>query len=518
MTGGTSLILTSVATRAGLGLVGSFVAKVSALFMFSGNLGIVNILFSLQSFAMYHFYHYKMPPQLGFTFQVANSQILSMESAEFGGNVAAKLAGGSVVDREKLNIMRDELRMMQKMSYVAIAAEAGQAYFFTYKGILRTFGKTGRDRLVRLSQGARKEFAAAASGHAPLKELVREKGLRAGVAEYWTVAKPALRHLRRVTVVRGGQGAATRLQKLLGTKLSQSFMKEKKPLREFFAATKERLEREAQDLVRVRNDYLAKQASKQIDSVAEADFSKFGAQARETIAGLKKQVELASREGRVTLLVEDGVAENAARFADGPGVLAWLNGVRKTKIEQLRKEASRFEALMKRLDETPGSGVAGETETAAFFRTLGPEEFGILRKRIQYSEGLLPRPLRRSVIRDFKDYDYLMDDWRMADELTRATHRMAIRELPDILVGADGVWKAEDFKRQPDGTWIATRIEKDERGRPISSSRVEHQLNTDDFYEHPERYLETSILLYRKSDEGTAWRNSSTAAGAKNPK
>jgi hypothetical protein len=513
-TGGSSLIFASVATRAGMSLFGSFVAKFSALFLFSGNLSLLNIVFSLQSVAMYHFYHYKMPPQLGFTFQVANSQILGMESAGFGGNVATKLANGSVADREKLNALRSEMRMMQIMSYGVVAAEFGQAYFFTFKGLQRTFGKTGRMKLARLSQGSQAELAAVA-GHAPLKELVRKKGLRAGVAEYWAATKPALRHLRRVTVVGGGQGSATRLQKFLGTKLSQSFMKEKKPLREFFAGTKERLEREAQELIRVRNDYLSKQTSKQLDSVAPGDFSKFGKSAETTIADLRKQIDIAAQEGRATLVVEEGLADNASKLANGAGVHAWLNGVRKGKIEKLQKEAARFGEMMKQLDEMPVSEIAGEAETARFFRSLGPDDFGMLRKRIQYSEGLLPRSLRRSVIKDFKAYDYLMDDWKIADEFTRATQKMLIRGLPDILVAADGtVWKAEEFKRQPDGTWVATRVEKDEQGRPISSSRMEHKIDAEDFYVHPERYLETSILLYKKSDEGTAWKASENRAAA----
>jgi hypothetical protein len=212
--------------------------------------------------------------------------------------------------------------------------------------------------------------------------------------------------------------------------------------------------------------------------------------------------------------VDTRLAENAAKMPNGDGVLAWMNGIRKGKIDRLEKESARLAAMMKQIDELP-AGAAGEAETAKFFRSLSADDFGMLRKRIQYSEGLLPRSLRKSVLADFRAYDYLKDDWKIADEFTRAFQRWAVRELPDIIIGADGtLWKAEDFKRQADGTYVATRIEKDEQGRPIHSSRMEYKIDPEDFYQRPQDYLEGTFLLQKKSDEGVRWKRGEPGVAA----
>jgi hypothetical protein len=463
-----------------------------------------------------------------------------MESEGLGGHVAPKLAGANLVDREKLNTLRDELHSMQTMSNVAIVAEVVTGYFFTWKGLLKTIGYTGRVRVEKLAEGSNRELVKKL-GTESLKSLIQKnkaagmgtsEAVRKAVAEYWPRAKEALKNARRMTVVAGNHAAAQTLVELLGTKLSRTFMKDKKPLREFFVATKERLEREAETELRIIGNYQLSQVSKGIDD----GLSVFGKDAEKTaevvrrmneatakqVADLKRGQRAANKEGRVTLAVDRNVVANAERLPVGDRMQLWLKGFRKGKYERAKREAAFFESLIKKLDAAPVSKVAGETETAAFFRSLEPDDFGLLRKHIQYSHGALPRKLRRSVVSvfgfiepdDFKRFEYLMNDWKMRDEFAIAYSRLGMRELHDLIIDEQGnVWAAHEFKRQPDGTYRAQKfrtnekgeVVRDEKGRPVGVVS-DYTVDPEHFYEHPEEYLDGTLLLQKKGEEGISWK------------
>jgi hypothetical protein len=165
-------------------LLGTF-AKV-LLLLSTGNLSPVTIMFSLQSFLMASVFCYQLPPQADYAFQVANSTV--------------KVDKVQLANREKNLSSLEEVAQSRLWARFGVAMEFVQFGAFTAPGIYRTLGFKGSKMIAGLTEGVDATLAERVAQKS-LRDLIHEKGVTEGVAEYSKTIGTALKNLDRASSV-----------------------------------------------------------------------------------------------------------------------------------------------------------------------------------------------------------------------------------------------------------------------------------------------------------------------------
>ncbi len=186
------------AVSASGGLAGFLIAQLS------GNALWLNLLFSVQTISMLNVYCFKLPPQMQYQFDVANSHI---------GYFAE-----SVGDRKSVDRMRDEIHTMRNMAIFGAVADAAGHAAFTVPYIMEKIGVRGQLKLARLADRTGENLAQEIS--APrLQDFIREHGLRNGITKYARSAAQSLKEADRLRAV-SAQVSASELKEILIKKLA----------------------------------------------------------------------------------------------------------------------------------------------------------------------------------------------------------------------------------------------------------------------------------------------------------
>lgn len=197
---GLSAIFANIGAAVGAsgGLAGFLIAQLT------GNALWLNLLFSVQTIAMLNVYCFKLPPQMQYQFDVANSHI---------GYFAE-----SVGDRKAADRMRDEIHTMRTMSVVGAVADAAGHVAFTVPYIMEKLGVRGQLKLARLADRTAEDLAQDVA--APrLQDFIREHGLRDGITNYARSAARSIQEAGRLRAV-SSQATASELREILVKKLA----------------------------------------------------------------------------------------------------------------------------------------------------------------------------------------------------------------------------------------------------------------------------------------------------------
>jgi hypothetical protein len=172
-------------------MIGAF-AKISML-LAVGNASPLMVLFTTQSILMGSVFCYQLPPQLDYAFQVTNSQITSDRVL--------------LANREKLQNTREELTSSRMWARFAVGMEVFQLGVFTAPGVYRTLGFKGTRLIGKLTKDIDPELAKRIANES-LDKLVKENGVRKGLALYSERIKVAIQNLDRASAVKEGAKAS----------------------------------------------------------------------------------------------------------------------------------------------------------------------------------------------------------------------------------------------------------------------------------------------------------------------
>lgn len=538
VSGATSAVVATAATvtaqalarKFAIGLA-KFLFKWLVVFQFTGNGGAVTLLFSFQSYMMIHTFNYKMPVQMGFTYELANSRIQNMQKM-------GRLAGVSTVDRERMNQARSELTSgfgQSSMGYMAAAGEVLQMAAFTLPGIFRTIGVTGQKVFARaVASSTAKEMKAV--GTKTLPELIKEKGFSKGVAEYWQKAGAALRTGERIAVVQGTEKAKETLEVMLGNRLANEVLKDRKVLKNFYTAMKDEKLAEAARLLGLRDEKLAKALAKQLETSTMKDAGKIDALIAEKmktttitemlahlqtsplsdLKAIEKDiddaiaplVETALKDGadEAAVLVYQRKTEEALlrrAFGDDLKTAAEIEVGKahgagwsqrqletaalalKAKAETILSEAAVLDKYLQNLEKTApikGIPVQGESETAEFIRSWSSSDYVMhekfFKKKLLIFERntyeLFDKETLKGIRKAFKDNEYLMTDWKRAKNARARAIGRLYREgvnqfYVDSTTGELGKLDYQDFQDNPEDYVVNTiRIPKPQEKGPAA--------------------------------------------------
>lgn len=432
---------------------------------FTGNFGAISLIFSFQSYLMISTYHFKMPPQMGFTYQLANSRIQSMKEGRF--------AGGSVVERERMNQAREELKGQQTMAIVAGVGELAAFGIFTAPGVLRTVGLHGQKVFARAA--ASSPELAETVGTKSLPQLIKEKGLRKGMAEYWEKAGVALRAMDRVAVVKGTESGKETLELMLGNRLSHELLKDRATLKKFYQMMRNEKLTEAKRLLGVSDEKLLKAAAKQLADTPLINFQAIQQQVDEAVAPIvRKALAEGHDEAMVVVWKQDYEKQLFAAKVDElsrPG-----RSQRRLEAEALAKRAKAQTAMsdvavldkyLENLEKLPP--VAGKPENADFIASWSTSDFELHRsffeKKAFFFEkntyDLFDKATRKGIRKAYKDFAYLTEDWSRAKNARAAAIGRAFREgTTDLYINSstgefDKIY-AKDLEENPEDYVVNT--------------------------------------------------------------
>lgn len=435
-----------------------------------GNVGPVTLIFSFQTFLMVHTHTYKLPPQLNFTYQVANSRFQDLS--------LPRIAGRPFSNREEMKKLHDENAVgtfnQQNVAYASIAGEVLQLHF-AIGSIRKGLGYLGRRAFVDLSRGSSAELKVAV-GSGGLRDLVREKGMSAGSKEYLSKVKTAVRGMSRISAVKGTDAAKAGLSTLLGERLGQ-VVKNKSVLKTIYennalemahglTSAKEELASFFPQL-KGNSDALTGEMTELYDmlEIVRHNLLKDGKIAQHrgyaTVVVSRKYNEFLRAQRKLGKNI--GVFKTARKKNIAALVLA-------SKIDAMKAEGRMYAKLLKSLDDVPA--VAGESETTAFFRSLSPSDLemhrGIFNTRTVVSDPATGKAFYAPVVdsqglkaiqKHYKDFDYLIADWNIANPRAKAVGGLMKTGRPDFFVGDDfnfGALDSEDFKRNPQNYRVYT--------------------------------------------------------------
>ncbi|MBS1962566.1 MAG: hypothetical protein JST04_10140 [Bdellovibrionales bacterium] len=165
-------------------IFGTFGSLVMTLFI--GNLSPIAILFTTQSILMASVYCFQLPPQTDYAFQVANSQI--------------RVDQVYIANREKLHEQREELLTNRAWARFGVVMEVFQFSAFTAPGVWKTLGMKGVSKFGKLTEGVDAAVVAKVKGDT-LPSLIKEHGLKKGLALYSEKLMLAAKTVKRVSVV-----------------------------------------------------------------------------------------------------------------------------------------------------------------------------------------------------------------------------------------------------------------------------------------------------------------------------
>lgn len=424
---------------------------------FTGNLGVISLVFSFQSYLMVSTYHFKMPPQMGFTYQLANSRIQNMEKGRF--------AGVSSVDRERMNQARQELTGQQFAATLAAVGEIAQFGIFTSPGVLRTFGLSGQKAFARMAASSTsKEIDAV--GTKSLRGLIKEKGFSDGVSEYWKKAGVAVRSMERVAVVKGKNSAKEGLEVMLGNRLANELLKDRATLKKFYQM--------------MRKEKIAE--AKLLMGFAETSLTGFHAIQQEIDALVGPLARKALAEGRDEALVivwkQDYEKQLLHQMKSAKGEelskLGWSQRrietaalAKAAKAQTALTDAAILERYLENLEKTVP--VSGESGTAAFIRSWSPSDFEMHRtffdkKYFVFEKntyGLFDKATRKGIRKAYKDFNYLTEDWNRAKNARAQAIGRLYREgaIPAYINSESGEFDKiylKDFDESPEEYVITT--------------------------------------------------------------
>jgi hypothetical protein len=422
--------------------------------------GMVTLIFTLQSVMMVSTYHFMLPPQMGFTFELANSRIWNMENGQF--------ANMPMVDQEKLKKAIDELNSQQKMATLQLLGEGVQFRFFTIPGLKRTLGIVGQKDMIRIAANSSSEVVGKTADRS-LAKLIEEKGTYEGMKE-WKLARFTFHGLERATSIQGTKAAAEGLRTLFGDSLAHAIPK-KATLLEVYEGVL------AEEKAVVENlDRFAK------SKVAEAEIFRLGSersieitQRIDALSVVRKTMAQAVREHEdqafATVVVSKEYEATLARLriVDDAIWQATLGGDKRMQGAALYAIAAR-ETAQKRVEVTSrlirnlkaSPTIAGEAETASHFREmsksavdtnlildiLSPKKF-----MWRMKNKFLPSEVGAAVKRYAKDFDYLKEDHAKAAAWAKAIGSVVRTGQADLAINANGEvgsFDAADFQAHPE--------------------------------------------------------------------
>jgi hypothetical protein len=522
LTGGTSMLLTIAAGQLTWGIA----VKALASFLI-GNLGI-NAIFLVQAILMIQVNFIMLPPQMGFAYQVANSQIQNMEMGRPVGTsamTATKFANVSLADRERLSQMREELLGAQTSTLIQVGMEAMQARVFTYPGIRKTLAISGQKFFRRMVAGAADKGIYESIRTKTFREVLKANNgnWRAAVKEYWPEAWVAIRTFERKAIIKGGEDAKQGLESLAATRLANDVFKDKSMLRRFYQGTRDRMITAAKATFEEGSDAALVKVAKEY----KVDLGELRKEFDDTLLDLRKDMaKTGALDEQITVVLDDAGSPLQRQALNkmlegGRGESIW-NGIVSTKKgiaaqRYLLDSAEIDKALNDLAKDIPTQ--AGESEAAAFLRSRTPTEFGRLRQFLKDDDVTFWKEIRgknpekqileasehKAANKVFKDLDYLEEDWKRADRVIQARRRFAKTGHPDIYVGTDGtVFGPADFIRGPDGRMMGRKVipalievvngvEVQTRGEIVKE--VKFEIDPEEFYLHPDRYTSGELLL-----------------------
>lgn len=435
-----------------------------------GNVSPLMMVFSLQTYLLLDTHAYRLPPQLNFTYQVANSRFQDL--------TLPKIASRPFTDRVGMKKLHDENAVgvfsQRNVAYMSIAGEVFQ-FHFAVSSIRKGLGYVGRRAFFRLSASSSEELRAAV-GSGGLRDLVREKGVKAGTAEYLSKAKTMVTGLSRITSVKGTLQAKAGLSQMLGERLG-TVVKDKSVLRTMyqtkFQETFHGLEYAKQELASFfphlkGNPEALTDEMKDLYDLLEI-----------VRHNLKNDGKITQGRGYATVVVSRKYDEFLrAQSKLGKNIELFRNTRKKnvaalvlaSKIDAAKAEGRMYSKLLKNIDQVPS--VPGESETTAFFRSLSPSDMemhrNIFNARTQFVDlatgktayaPILDKLQIKAIQKHYKDFDYLMEDWKIANPRAKAVGGLMRTGRPDFYVGDDqnlGQLNAADFSANPQNYRVYT--------------------------------------------------------------
>lgn len=485
------VIATIVTGGGALALTGNFFVGV-ARFIFlqmTGNFGIVTLIFSFQTYLMVSTYHFAMPPQMTFSFQVANSRIQNMETGRF--------AGASMADREKLSTLREELNSMRFFTNIAIVGEIAQFAGFSIPGMMRTFGLTGSKKIMRLGSASSPAVVAAVKTES-LAKLVREKGFVAGVKEYWKEAGPALRDMRRMNKVKStktfaeGTAVIKALHEMLSDKIS-SFFKSKDEVRKFYTVLREMKVKEAKLLFGQSDELYLKSLTKQMEA-KPIDMVAIKAQVDEATKELRAKLVAQAKTGKLTDFDEEIIIVTSKRWEDeliteagkqvpmGSSRAEAKAATLATKGHAFHKEVARIDEILAGLDEAVES--PGRSDLQNFFKNhLTISDLEKHKKYFKENRSSLPEGVRKQIRQAYKDLDYLQEDWSKVTPDAKAIGQFFRTGKVHLYIDENGVVGAYDPKEYAKN--------------PAKYGGVGARWDPDEYIKNPEKFSVGSLPIVR---------------------
>jgi hypothetical protein len=430
-----------------------------AFWMLTSNVGPVMLLFSLQSYLMISTYHFKLPPQLDYTYQLANSRVQNMGLGKF--------AGRGLVDRGKMDKANEELSSQQTWAIVGGLGEVMNAAFI-YHEVRATVGLAGRAKLNRLFSDS--EFAT--------REAAESKSLRGLIAEKGSVVDGAKEYLKDVSLKRIFQA---RIPVVKGTKEAKDAI---------YTALRDRLGKMAgevnlnglletelqaeRDRIALIEHVLGWRYTKKYARVQSLgrEFKQVSELHRE-IAQLEAILRMADDEskGFITIVIEkkwakthlaeDGIVDFLKSTATFTGKRRWRAMIAlAAEMRGPRYKIRMYEKMLAKL-----KGPASETrligktsEEVNFFANASIDELDEAREMLSSSEFIAPK-VRKQITQAYSDADYLHEDWREAYKPMQAFTRLLGSGNPDRYYdqnGDEATLNLIDFRENPEDYEVLT--------------------------------------------------------------
>jgi hypothetical protein len=430
-----------------------------------GDLSPLMMVFSFQTYLMGHTYHYRLPPQLDFSYQVANSRIQNMSLP----NVLKR----SMVDREKMKEAHEEAASQAKWLPLAYAVD-GLGVGLGVRAFRKGVGIIGQKRFAHLSKGSSDALKKRVHSGG-LSDLIREKGVKSGLKEYAAKAKQATTTFTRVAAVKNTAEAKAGLNSMLAERLSE-VLRDKETLRALYTKkardmaeqlTKSQAEMKALfPELRIVGDEYPDETRKLLEEVREVVTRKRKEAALKVKGDLDFGVDSMDFYAKIivrksyddALKAKAGLKdETLRRFKDDRkrNVAALLTSA---KVDAAKADGRSYLRMLKALEDVPSGSSA--SETTAFFKSLTQEELEMHRKLLgevgvlvdpasgrTYRSGFFDAKTRSQAEKFFRDHEYLIKDWHYAGGRARSMDSVLRTGEADFFVGDSGDFESLDPKK-----------------------------------------------------------------------